>query len=863
MRPSSCTPIATVLVLFLAAAIQPLAAQQGATDDEATLATRACLAKVAAKDVAGAQVPARRAESLLKARLERQPRDVEALVGLARVTSLCLLPAVDLAGQGELSEQAIELLDKALEIEPTHWTARFMLASILYRSPSFAGRGPRAARELDALIQQQGERTENPAFARPFEYRGMLWSRARQPDSARAVWERGARLFPADSALRARLAAAAAGPAAPPAAGGTPRDSTRPPVAPTSSGAEPRRPTAALGAVRVVASAPVAPQPSTQTVDRSRVLMTPGATADVLQAVQLQPGATRVGEGSDVYTRGGDAAETSLSVDGGRLLSLSRFEGLNGGMFGALEPFVVRAVRYSSGGFSARHGNALSGVLEIETDGRPRDRQLRAGASLVQASGTARLPAGRRAGGWVSARASHTGALLATHGRGDEYDGAPHSMEAIGAFVVAPSVTSELRTVALVERDDARRIVEAAGWRGPFHSSGGIGALLVSGRWIATGAPVVVKGSVAASRRDSDWSFGVLARERDERSLVSRADVEWAPTGLLTVRGGVERGDFGRRERGTLPTSASVAPGAPTRTLADTCAGTDHTGGYGELQLARGAVQLVAGLRADELPGESGMSLDPRIAVAARRGAWTARASGGLFHQGRWRVAPAIPDAGTPSGMAGEARHLVLGLEREGATSTLRAEAFDKRYDDYAPLGAGPRVTAGRARGLDVIAQRRGPGRLTGWVGWSLLDAVVHLADGEWARSPYDVTHSLTASATATVARDWSVGSTVRYGTGTPVTPVVASTMVDGRVTPVYGRATSERLPAYARLDARVMRFIRLPGALVSSYVEVLNLANRRNAAGATWDASYTTRRLTPTFFASRTIVAGAEVQWR
>jgi hypothetical protein len=159
------------------------------------------------------------------------------------------------------------------------------------------------------------------------------------------------------------------------------------------------------------------------------MLMTAGGTADVLQAVQMQPGATRVNEGADIYTRGGDPGETSVIVNGGRLMSISRFEGLSGSMFGAIEPWIVQSVRYSSGGFSARYGNALSGVLEIETDGKPREREYRAGLSLVQASGTARAPFGKTIGGWIDGRAENTRVLLATHGRTGEFQTSPRSEE--------------------------------------------------------------------------------------------------------------------------------------------------------------------------------------------------------------------------------------------------------------------------------------------------------------------------------------------------------------------------------------------------------------------------------------------------
>ena len=114
------------------------------------------------------------------------------------------------------------------------------------------------------------------------------------------------------------------------------------------------------------------------------------------------------------------------------------------------------------------------------------------------------------------------------------------------------------------------------------------------------------------------------------------------------------------------------------------------------------------------------------------------------------------------------------------------------------------------------------------------------------------------------MGRDWSVGSTLRYGTGTPITPVPARRARRGRpIAPAYGALMSERLPAYGRLDARVMRFVRLPSGLLSTYVEALNVTGRRNVAAMSYDAAYARRVPVHTFFATRTIVVGAEWQVR
>ena len=811
-------------------------------------ALQRCMALIDAGKGAEAEEPGKVAASLYMKRVEQNPRDVDALVGAARAKSQCLLPSASFLGQGELSSDAMELLDRALEVQPDHWMARYVLASIAYRSPSFLGRGKRAAKEFDELLRQQGDRRDDPMYARVFAMRGLQLSRAGQGDSARVLWERGARLFPGDAELERLLAGVT-----------KPRESEEP--APREGSAA--SPTLDAVQVKATAGPRKAPLPSIKDVTRSQVLLTAGGTADVLQSVQMQSGATRVGEGGDIYTRGGDASETAIVVNDSRILSLARFEGLNGSLFGAIEPFVVRSVRYSSGGFSAKHGNALSGVLEIETDGRPMERQTRIGASLVQAAATIRAPFTRNVGGWLSGRVSHTGALLETHGRAEEFSGAPHSQEMIGSLIASPTPFTEVRATAVVERDDSRPYLTAAGWRGAFEAQGETRALMLSSRWMSSRAPVVVRGSAAGSSRSNAWAFGVLERERIERSARARVDAEYQARQSLMLRAGLEQGAHLRDDRGAVPTTSTVADGSPVRVLDDERSAANQLGGYAEAELASGRFSIIAGGRADRLPGETQATLDPRLALSARFGQWTTRLSGGVFHQGRWRGDAAIPDAGAPSGLSLTARHLVAGVERETSSNLLRAEAFSKRYSDYRAFGAGPAIAGADARGVELVAQQLS-GSVTGFVGYSLLDATSRLVSGERVRGAFDVTHSATASLTRRLNADWSLGTTLRYGTGAPRTPVLGgATNADGRIEPVYGALMSERLPAYVRADARIMRYVRLPGVLLTTYAEVLNVTNRANVATFTYSPDYSSREAVHTFFSRRTVVIGGELMFR
>jgi hypothetical protein len=305
---------------------------------------------------------------------------------------------------------------------------------------------------------------------------------------------------------------------------------------------------------------------------------------------------------------------------------------------------------------------------------------------------------------------------------------------------------------------------------------------------------------------------------------------------------------------GIVPTSDQLGPGAPSERLADESQSASHLGGYTEWEWAPlSRLGIVAGLRADRLPGEDSWTLDPRIAVALRAGDWALRVGGGEFHQGRWRTRYVLPNAGLPSGTPRRARHLVAGVERRGEPS-VKLEAYTKTYDEYVPAGEGPRIEAGRASGADAIVRWTQQERLNGWLTYSLLRGRVDLEDGQTVPSAVDVTHSVTAVAMLKLPYDLQLGNTLRYATGRPYTP-----RIDGELGPIH----TDRLPTYLRLDTRLMRFWNVRGRMLATYMEMLNTTDRMNIAGYAFDDTTGERTSIPTFFGQRTVVFGGSINLR
>jgi tetratricopeptide (TPR) repeat protein len=758
--------------------------------------------------------------------------------------------------QGALSARASEILRAALELDATHWAARYFLAVNYFHNPEFMGLTDDAIVEFETLLEQQGDQTDFPEMAAPYVYLGDLYLRVDRADEARATWSRGAALFPDDPRLAERLAPVSEpGGDAPPVEG----DGA---AAPDSGGArvvdyamEPLVATVDGG----YAMDDTRPQATLSKID---VYMAPGGTADILQVFQMLPGVTRVGEGSDLYVRGGDPAEAPVFVEGARLLYAGVFEGLYGSEFGILDPSVLRRAYFSSGGFSARWGDALSGLVDLETDGAPTISQARAGLNFVGGGATWRSPVGSRGGWWTSVRATDTSLLLALYDDTDEYPSAPRSVEGVAGASFAPRPGLELKAMALVAGDGAAREIDAHGWRGPFESRGSTALALLSARAMDADAGLGLRATASWTRRGSDFEFGVLDRERTDERLSVRIETDLGADAARQLRFGLEAAHLASLAEGSVPTTERIGPGSPSEALAASRDATAHMGGYleGELRPIP-ALALVAGARLDRLPGEDAGTLDPRLAVAWRAGDWTWRLGGGTFHQGRWRIGYDLPDGGIPAGVPRRARHAALSLEREGRP-TIRVETYVKSYGSYVPEEEELEIDAGRARGLDALVRWAQTDRWGGWISYSYLDGELDLRDAGRVSSEFDVTHSLTAVGTYSLGA-WQVGGTARYATGRPYTPVIGAEAGDGPPDPVYGAAMSDRLPTYFRLDARLTRFQRVGGRLAVFYLEALNVLDRPNASAVVYDQDWENPRTVGSFFSDRTLVAGVEIDLR
>lgn len=103
------------------------------------------------------------------------------------------------------------------------------------------------------------------------------------------------------------------------------------------------------------------------------MVTTAGSMGDVIAAIQTLPGTQSNADDGRLFVRGGDATETKIFVDGLRVFSPYTRALRGTPSRGRFSPFLFKGVSFSTGGYDAEFGQALSGVLDMNTNDEPNE----------------------------------------------------------------------------------------------------------------------------------------------------------------------------------------------------------------------------------------------------------------------------------------------------------------------------------------------------------------------------------------------------------------------------------------------------------------------------------------------------------
>ncbi|MEP7228833.1 MAG: carboxypeptidase-like regulatory domain-containing protein [Ginsengibacter sp.] len=116
------------------------------------------------------------------------------------------------------------------------------------------------------------------------------------------------------------------------------------------------------------------------------IVTTASANGDITSAIKTLPGTQQVGESEGLFVRGGTASESKIFIDGTLVNKFFYSSEPNQATRGRFNPFLFKGTIFSSGGYSALYGQALSSVLLLESIDLPDKTSADFGISYLGAN---------------------------------------------------------------------------------------------------------------------------------------------------------------------------------------------------------------------------------------------------------------------------------------------------------------------------------------------------------------------------------------------------------------------------------------------------------------------------------------------
>lgn len=610
-------------------------------------------------------------------------------------------------------------------------------------------------------------------------------------------------------------------------------------------------------------------------VRRSDVYTTPGGAADLFQSLRALPGINAPTEGAALFVRGGDPSETVIRLDGADIGHPYHYEGASGGLFSIMDTYLLQSAFFSSGGFGARYGGGMSGVLDIETRDPLNERSVSMGAHMAGASLASTwsiIP--DKLAGIVSVARGDPRMLFKLYGSASEFEQTPTSWNGIGKLIHRYSPSGRVSLLTLQSAERIRVVSQQLSVQDTYASRvhNQFWALHLTD--VAAGR-VAVKANLTTQRFRDDWSFSDFGQRGIERQSIASLDFVWPVSERheSSFGAGWRHRTFDR-DGLTAADSTDLAPGADTR-IAAVRGSADEPWAHAEHKMrVVGSLYATLGGRIERVLTVDRWVFDPRGALALRMGDHqTLRVATGRYHQPP-QLARLDARYGNPRLEPSYADHVIAGYEWASDFGTVRLEAYRKDYRRLARQDDATWWAAdgfGYARGVDVLVQGT-HGWLDGWVSYGYLDAKRREEDDpRELTARYGPRHAVTLVQRYQVTPRFHVGARYSHSTGRPYTPVVGATFDAGesRWRPVLGENQSGRMPDYHRVDLRLMRLFSLPqtGHVRASnvcvmYAEALNVLGIRNVLDYWYNEDYSERRDIDSYFSRRMIVAGVALSW-
>jgi vitamin B12 transporter len=579
------------------------------------------------------------------------------------------------------------------------------------------------------------------------------------------------------------------------------------------------------------------------------IVRIPGADADLYRAITTFPGSNQVDEGSRIAVRGGDPNEVITIIDQATLYNPFIFDDtFNSSSYSTINPWGLRGINFTSGGFSAKFGNALSAVLDLKSFNMPRGKGMFAWLGLANASlAGVYLNQNGNLGATFSAGKLFLQPYFAINGEHTEYSPIPQSNSFGGTLSFKLGQKGFVKLYGNYNDDKIGILNNSPSFKG-YYNSNSQSYFTNLAFILFPSANTALNASVSYSLYDRNTQYGILDTRSKDIYSKGRADLTYQLESNFDINTGAEYEYDGYEIEGAVPShSYNLRLNAPSFQINDNM-NSGRVGAYIEGQWrVTNSFFIIPGFRSDYHTLSEKISFDPRLSFGYRVGDHHfIRSALGVYHQYPKPQYYINRSTFLTSIKAESANHYILGYEYNNDGNLIfRVEGFYKDYKDLLIFNSIDQSYDSRgkgfAKGIDVFLKSKIANKFTGWISYSFTDSKREQFTLKLSPSNFDITHSVSVVGSYNVTESIVTGMSLKTSTGKPYTPVTGSSYVPAYdvYAPVYGDKNSGRFPNYFRVDMNAQYIFSLLGRFAVAVIAVNNVFDQKNLYGYTYNFDY------------------------
>lgn len=600
--------------------------------------------------------------------------------------------------------------------------------------------------------------------------------------------------------------------------------------------------------------------------DQRTIQNMPDIGEDPIRVMQRLPGAAASGASAKTHIRGGEHDEIGIMLNGLRLFDPFHMRDYQS-IFSSIDARAIDGIEVYTGGFPVRYGDRMSGLVVMESLESPSLRHTEIGISVFN---TSVLVTGNKSDrSWLlSARRGNLDIVI------DPKFGQPRYFDIFAEYEYDISPNATISVNALYADDGIKLVLESDPEEVEQVQSSTRNAqfwVQLDNRWSdELRSKSVVSGVLFDNLREGSLDdamkiVGTVSDDRDVRQYalrqdwsLNRADVHLVQWGLEAVYASA---DYDYRNTAAYFELQALYENQP-QSISNAYDAAPKGSGLSLYFADRWKVSprtiIEWGLRWDD-QAYTDLSVDaqlsPRLNVLHSPGPKTElRLSWGRYHQSQAINEMQIEDGITNFWPAQRADHYIASIRHLFRDRySMRLELFHKDMQDvrprfenlFDPLGLIPEIQPDRVR-LDPSSARssgvevsidRAAGPLTWWASYTYSKATDRIGGKGELRS-WDQPHAFQGGISWN-NETWEVALATNVHTGWPATDLqLIEDGVDANGEPEFivmpGPRNVLRQGTFASLDFRVSRTWKLRRSSLMAFLEVSNVANRRNEC--CWD---------------------------